>query len=147
MGESIQPKENRGGIIVDDGSRFRAGQLDEQSLNHFFTLAAFAGRQIILQIDRIAGHRRHGIDRRLGQQGAAQVGVEDRAGGVDHANVPRHTFGADDGFNSRDDCVVLNSAALSCLISTRKPLEHVATLLRDVITIVAALGALHNGHV
>src|SRR5262249_7846045 len=37
-----------------------------------------------------------GIDRRLGQQGAPQVGMEDCPGGVNHTNMTGHTLGTDE---------------------------------------------------
>ena len=72
-----------GGVVVDDRGRLRAGQFRQNVFHQFIALGAFAGfavhrqRAITLQL---AQHRVHHARR---QNGAAQAGVQDDAGGVD----------------------------------------------------------------
>ena len=88
----FSPKQHRGGVVVDHGGRFGAGEIDQQLLERLFALAAFAGGEIVFQIDRFASHRNHRIDGRLRQQGAAQVRVKNSSGGVDDADMAGAAF-------------------------------------------------------
>ena len=75
--------------VVDHVRSFRAEQLAEQRLHVRAAMTAAAGGQVDLEV-RIAGgdfgdpRHRLGMERR-----AAQVGVQDHAGGVDHPAQPR----------------------------------------------------------
>ena len=50
-------------------------------------LATCAGRKIKLQIGVTAGGLADVLDRSVSQRSAAKIGVQDHAGGIDHANA------------------------------------------------------------
>ena len=58
FGQRVQPEQHRGGIVIDHRGGFGAGKLDQQLFQRLFALAAFAGGEIVFQIDRMIGDRR-----------------------------------------------------------------------------------------
>ena len=68
--------------------------------------AALAALQVELQVAVAAGDRLHGGQRLVGEGGAAQVGVDDDAGGVDDGPQGGCYYGADALDEGRDNRVV-----------------------------------------
>ena len=82
-GQTVDGDEDRGGVIVDDGRRLRSGQIDEQLSRSLFTSSPAAVGEVVFQIGGTAGDAGDGVDRRLRQQRAPEIGVEDRSRRVD----------------------------------------------------------------
>ena len=133
----FSPKQHRGGIVVHHGGRFGAGEIDQQLFQCLFAFAAFAGGEIVFQIDRLAGHRHHRIDGRLGQQCAAQVRVKNRAGGVDDADMAGAAFQFDLRLDLIEDCVIIQELVFTLADICPQLIQSRAALLRHVIAIVA----------
>ena len=57
-GQRVEHQQHRGGVVVDDGRRFGAGQLAQQVLDELVALAALARVQVEFEIDR-RGQRLH----------------------------------------------------------------------------------------
>ena len=82
--QRVEREQHGGGVVVDHGGGFRAGQLAQQVGDEVVAVAAPAGGQVKFQI-RWRGERlHHRLHGGIGQQGAAQVGVQHRAGEVEH---------------------------------------------------------------
>ena len=80
--ERLERQQHRRRAVVDHGGRLRAGQLQQQALDDAVAIAALAGRDVVLERGVTAhrvGGRRH---RFLGEQRAAEVGVDHRSGEV-----------------------------------------------------------------
>ena len=88
-GERGRGEQRRPGAVVDRHGRVGAGQLADERLDVVVPRSARAGREVELEVRVALGHPRHRLARGLGQRRAAEVGVEDHAGGVDHAPEPR----------------------------------------------------------
>src|SRR5262249_16354121 len=89
LGERVETEQHGGGVVVDDARRFRRGQIAQQPLDHLLAFAARALFEIVFEIDcALAGADRR-VDRRLRQQRAPEIGVQDRAGRVDNTHEPR----------------------------------------------------------
>ena len=82
-GESGQNQENRGGIVVDDDSRFRASEAAQERGRVNVAAAAGSGLEIEFEIGVAAGGGLNALERSGRKGGAAQVGVEDDACGID----------------------------------------------------------------
>ena len=82
-GQRGQHQHGGGGVIIDDSGRFRAGQFRQNVFDQFVTLGAFAGIAIDCQRATALQLAQDGIDHAGGQNGPAQTGVQDDAGGVD----------------------------------------------------------------
>ena len=82
--EAVEGEQHGGGIVVDHGHRFRAGQLADQAFDQIVAVATLATVQVKLQIQRITRGHLHRVYGFFGQQGAPQVGVQHRAGEVEH---------------------------------------------------------------
>ena len=72
------------GIVVDHGRVLGAGQLAQQAAQMIVALAALAVGEIELQRDRVAHRRDCRLDGLLGDQRAAEIGVQHRAGEIEH---------------------------------------------------------------
>ena len=79
-----QRQQHGCGIVVDHRSRFSAGQRAQHLFDDAVTVAARAGFQIVFQVVGAGHHGQHVLQRRLGEQAAAQVGVDDGARQVEH---------------------------------------------------------------
>ena len=82
--EHAQHQQHGGRVVVHDHGRFGAGELAQQLLDQRITLATPAGFQIELQIYRRGQRLRHGTHGLLGQQRAAEIGVQHRTGEIEH---------------------------------------------------------------
>ena len=89
--QRVQRDQDGGGVVVDDRGILGPGQLAEKAAQVVVALAATAAGQIIFQRCR----RAHGVHRRrdglFGQDRAAKVGVQDRAGQVQDRPETRAT--------------------------------------------------------
>jgi len=100
MGERCEREHERTGRVVDGHAGLGTGQARNQWTDVSLAGAALAGRQVELEIGiaaRTGRDRRHGLG---GQRRAAEVGVDDDAGGVDDGaqrlRIERPGGGGDD---------------------------------------------------
>ena len=98
-GQRVQGEEHGGGVVVDDGGVLGAGQLDEEVAQDRVALAALAAVEVELEGERVAHRGHRGLDRLLGEEGAAEVGVQHGAGEVED----RPHLRARGGVEARDD--------------------------------------------
>ena len=82
--ERVEHEQHRGGVVVDDGRVLGAGQFAQQAAHMIVALAAPAAAEIEFERHRVAHGRDRGFDRLLGEQRAAEIGVQHRAGEVEH---------------------------------------------------------------
>ncbi len=84
LGERRERQQHGRGAVVDHERRLGPREPAEGAGRVAVAVAALARREVVFQV-RVA-HRRvsHGGDRRRGQRGATQVGVDDDPGGVHH---------------------------------------------------------------
>ena len=78
-------EQHGAGAVVDDDRRLRAGQLAEQLLDVRVAAAALAGREVQLEVRIALAGAGDSLARGGRQRRAAEVGVDDHAGGVDHS--------------------------------------------------------------
>ncbi len=83
--EAVQGQQHGGGVVVDHGDRLGAGQLADQSFDEVVAIAALAGGEIEFQVERVARRKGDRLDGFIRQQGATEVGVQHRAGEVEHS--------------------------------------------------------------
>ena len=97
----LSNEHHGGGVVVDHGGRFRAGEELQPVRDDALARAAPAGTKVVLE----RHWRGRGLYRRLhrlgAQDGAAQVGVDDRAREVEYAPVPVSDAGRDPVFYRR----------------------------------------------
>ena len=123
-GQRVEHQQHRGRVVVHHGRGLGAGEFAQQLLDVAVAVAAFALAEIEFKVaglrhDRL--HRRHRLRR---QQRAAEVGVQHRAGEIEHA-PQRRAEGRDQalterlgqrrllhGFHGQRDAVALGSAQL-----------------------------------
>ncbi len=84
MSSPRQHQQHGGSVVVHDHGRFGAGELAQQLLDYPVTLAAPAGLQIELQIHRRGERLSNGTHGLLGQQRAAEIGVQHRAREIEY---------------------------------------------------------------
>ena len=84
LGQRNQRQEHRAGVVVDRQRRLRAGELAQQLLGMEIARAALAGLQVVFQVAVAGRDRVHRRARGRAERRAAQVGVDDDAGRVDH---------------------------------------------------------------
>lgn len=82
FGEGGEDEQDGGGVVVDDEGGFGAGEAFEQVFGMAVAGATGAFGEVVFQVG-VAERGVHGLDGRAAKGGAAQVGVEDDAGGVD----------------------------------------------------------------
>ena len=82
-GQRRQHQQHGGGVVVDRGRRLRAGQAMQPGRDVIVALAAAAAREIVFQRGRRAHGRDRGLDRLLGQERAAEIGVQHGAGEIE----------------------------------------------------------------
>ena len=82
--QRVEHEQHRGGIVVDDGRVLGAGQFAQQAAQVVVALAALAVREIEFERDRVAHRRDRRLDRLLGDQRAAEIGVQHGAGEIEH---------------------------------------------------------------
>ncbi len=83
--QAVERQQHGGGVVVDHGDGLGAGQLADQPFDQVVAVAALAGRQVEFQIQRIARGEGDGLDGFIRQQRTTEVGVQHRAGEVEHA--------------------------------------------------------------
>ncbi|MNN12429.1 hypothetical protein D3C81_1254210 [compost metagenome] len=82
--QAVEGQQYRSGIVVDHGHRFGAGQFADQAFDQVVAIAALAAAQVELKVERITRGHLHRLDRLFGQQRPPEVGVQHRAGEVEH---------------------------------------------------------------
>ena len=93
LGQGVEHQQHGGGVVVDDGRVLGAGQLAQQAAQMIVALAALAAVEVELERDRVAHGVDRGLDRRLGQQRAAEIGVQHGAGQVEDRAQAGHGLG------------------------------------------------------
>jgi hypothetical protein len=76
-------EQDGGGVVVDDQGSFRAGETLEQSFGMHQARAAPAARQVVFEVGVAERDGLDGLQGGGAERGAAEVGVQDNAGGVD----------------------------------------------------------------
>ncbi len=138
FGEGVQAQQDCGGIVVDHGSRFGAGQFHQQFHQRFFAPPAPARREIVFEIDRVGGDGGHRVDGGLREQGAAQVGMKDRARGVNHAHMAGPAVQGNptlDPLQNRGLAYVRRAASAAANFSAQL-IQNGAALRGDVVAVV-----------
>lgn len=88
-GQRGDGEQHRGGVVVDHRRGFSAGEGAQELLDDRIAVAAAAGGQVVLEVVGAAHHRQQVLQGRVCQQRAAQVGVDHRAGEVEHRTHAR----------------------------------------------------------
>ena len=83
--EGGEHEQGRRGVVVGDHRGLGAGEPAEQALGVHVPCAAPPGLQVVLEVRVAGGQLGHASGGRGGQRGAAEVGMDDDAGGVDGA--------------------------------------------------------------
>jgi len=78
-----QRQEQRRGVVVHGDGRLGAGDAPQQPFYVLVAAAALAGGEVELEVAVAVAHGRHRGDGLVRQGRAAEVGVDDDAGGVD----------------------------------------------------------------
>ncbi len=87
--QRVEHEQHRGGVVVDDRRVLGAGELAQQRAHMIVALAALAGVEVEFQRNGRAHGRDRRLDRRLGEQRAAEIGVQHRAGEIEHRTQAR----------------------------------------------------------
>jgi hypothetical protein len=85
-GEGGQHQQRRRGVIVHHDGRLGAGQCRQEPLGVHAARSAAAADQVVFQIAVTGGHLGHALDGAGRERRAAQVGVDDHTGGIDHGS-------------------------------------------------------------
>ena len=100
-------QQHGGGIVVDHGGGLGPGDLAQQAFDDAVAVASAAAGQVVLQVVGAGHHGRDVLDGHLRQHGAAEVGVDHRAGEVDHAlHARRQPLGAMPGQHLREASLI-----------------------------------------
>ena len=100
-GQGGQRQQQGGRVVVDAQPGLRAGHLTQQRLQPRRARAASAGLEIELQVDGAASRLGRSPDRFRGHRRAAEIGVHDDAGRVQHAPQPRDMRGLERRLRAR----------------------------------------------
>ena len=85
----MQGQQDRRGVVVDHRHRLGAGEFTHQVGDQVVAIAALAGGQVEFQIHRLTRGLDYRGDGLFRQQRPPQVGVQHRAGEVEHPPHPR----------------------------------------------------------
>ena len=83
-GEGGEAEEDGGGVVVDGEGGFGAGELLEEGFQLGVASAALAGVEVVFEVGVAVGGLVGGLGGGAAEGGAAEVGVNDYAGGVDY---------------------------------------------------------------
>ena len=83
LGVGGECEEECGGVVVDDEGGFCAGEGAEEPVGVMVAGAAGSGGEVEFEVGVAGGDFGHGLDGGVAEGGAAEVGVDDDAGGVD----------------------------------------------------------------
>src|SRR5205807_7728670 len=86
--QSGQGEQHGGGVVVDDEGGLGAGQGGEQLAGVAVAAAAAPLGQVVLEVGVPHGNRLDGVHRVPAERGAAEVGVQQDAGGIDDGHHP-----------------------------------------------------------
>jgi hypothetical protein len=81
--QAIQGEDQRGGAVVHDQCILGASQFAEQRRAMHITRTALAGGKIVLEVGRTSRRAGYGVHRHACQRSAAEVRVQQGAGGVE----------------------------------------------------------------
>jgi hypothetical protein len=134
-GRGGQGEQHRRGVVVDDQCVFGTGQSAEHVVHMLLPRSTLAGSEIELEIAVVGSGHDDRFERLGRQDGAAEVGVHDDAGGVDHAAQR----GCDGGHEQRLDPRrqhrrrEVAGSLLGLLLEdlAAKPVEHGANGIND----------------
>ena len=84
LGQGVEHQQDRGGVVVDHGGVLGAGQFAEQVADEIVAVAAMAAAKVEFQRHRVAHRHLRRLDRGLGPQRAAEIGVQHGAGEIEH---------------------------------------------------------------
>ena len=87
--ERVEHEQNRGRVVVDDRRILRPAELAQQAADQDVALAAPAGVEIELERNRLSHRSDRGLDRRVGERRAPEIGVQHDAGQVEYRPHPR----------------------------------------------------------
>jgi hypothetical protein len=104
--QGVEQQEHRRGVVVHHGGGLRPGQFAQQAVDDVVAVAASARLQVVFESAGRARGAGDGCDDGLGQHGAAEVGVQHRAGEVEHRLQARPHVRGDATGDGRDDRVV-----------------------------------------
>ena len=82
-------EQHGGRIVVDDSGGLRAGDGAQQVFDERIAVAPTARGQVVFEVVGRGHHQKQALQRRIGQHGATEVGVDDRAGQVQHRTHAR----------------------------------------------------------
>ena len=82
-GQRIEHEQHGGGIVVDHGGGFSAGQFAKRRFEMMVAVAAMSRLKIVFQVAG-ARRRRHRLDRFRRQGGSAQIGMHHGAAEIEH---------------------------------------------------------------
>ena len=85
----IEPQQDRRGVVVDHGGGLGTGKVQKEPLDGLLAFASLALVEIVFEVDRMHARLADGLDRCLGEERTAQIGVQHRAGGVDDPHEAR----------------------------------------------------------
>ena len=147
--QAAQHQQHGGGVVVDHGGGFGAGQFAQQRFHQVVAVAAPAGGQVVFQVHR----RGHGLHHRCNgfgrQQGAPQVGVQHRAGEVEHRAQPGRKALGQRGLHRLRDGVGRQARRVKIRTfgphRTAQPGQHAAHRLRAGRGSMRGLQALQSG--
>jgi hypothetical protein len=83
-GQRVESQEYRRRIVVDHGCGFGSGQLAQQIFHVHIAVAAPAAVQVEFQVGGLGQHVHHRLHRLGRKQGTPQIGVQHRAGEIEH---------------------------------------------------------------
>src|SRR5690606_39783469 len=83
LAEGVERQQHGGGVVVDDQRVLGAGQFAQQAAQVVVAAAAAAFAQVELQRGRVRHRRAGGGDGLVGQDRAAEIGVQHRAAEVE----------------------------------------------------------------
>ena len=93
-GETVEQQQHRGGVVVDHRRGFGPADLADHPLDVGEPRPPLTGFQVELEVAVVLPHLHHRGERRGGQGGPPQAGVQDDAGRVDGAVQARLPAGA-----------------------------------------------------
>ena len=93
-GETVEQQQHGGGVVVDHNRGFGAAGVADHPLDVGDPRPPLAGFQVDLEVAVVLPHLHHRGERRLGQGGPPEAGMQDYPGRVDGAVQVRHFPGA-----------------------------------------------------
>src|SRR6185369_10008497 len=86
--ERVQYQQQRGGVVVDHGRRFRTSQCAQHRFDRRVAFTATTLTKVVFERHWIDGCFNTSLRHRATDLGTAEVRVDDRAGHVEHVSKP-----------------------------------------------------------